>query len=408
MREFAGKRILMLLENNPYPHDVRVRKEAHSLIGAGYRVSVISPSPSGGFRFGFSDGIRVYQYPRFREREGPGGYIFEYGWAMLATLVLSLLALSREGFDFIHAHNPPDTFVLIGIVYKMAGKRFVFDHHDLSPEMYRAKFGEQSSGLVLKALMYFEKLTFRFSDIVISTNDSYREIAMARGGVPRDRVFVVRNAPDLERVKLVDPDPELRARASSIFGYVGEMGDQDGVDYLLRAISRLVHDLNRQDVLSVIVGRGDAVSSLKDLTVRLGIEEHVWFTGRISDEDLMSYLSTADICVDPDPSNPFNDRSSMIKMTEYMALAKPIVAFDLPEHRVTAQEAAVYAEPNDELDFARKLAELIDDPARRRRMGELGRSRLETHLSWQQQESRLLEAYRVLSNEVSDSRESAA
>lgn len=408
MKEFAGKRILMLLENNPYPQDVRVRTEAHALTSAGYRVSVISPSPSGGFRFGLVEGVRIYQYPRLREREGPWGYILEYGWAMMVTLLLSLFALRREGFDIIHAHNPPDLFVLIGMVYKLAGKRFVFDHHDLSPEMYRAKFGEQSSGLVFKALLYLEKLTFRFSDIVISTNDSYREIAMTRGGVPHDRVLVVRNAPDLERVTLVDPDPELRARASTIIGYVGEMGDQDGVDFLLRAISHLVHDLNRQDVLAVIIGRGDAVSSLKDLAVRLNIEGQVWFTGRVSDEDLMSYLSTADICVDPDPSNPFNDRSSMIKMTEYMALAKPIVAFDLPEHRVTAQEAAVYAKPNDELDFARKLADLIDDPSRRDRMGRFGRIRLETQLSWQLQEKQLLKAYHTLSEGPSSPSEKAA
>jgi glycosyltransferase involved in cell wall biosynthesis len=396
MRASAGNRILMLLENNAYQEDVRVRNESQALRGAGYQVTVISPHPENRFRHSTLNGVALYQYPASPDRDGFLGYAIEFAWAMLATFLLSVVVLFREGFDIIHAHNPPDTFVLVGAIYKLAGKRYIFDHHDLSPEMYNAKFGGKGVRIVYICLLAFERLTFRMADHVISTNESYREIAMSRGRVPSEQVTVVRNAPDLDRVRLVEPHQELRQRASTIIGYVGEMSRHDGVDYLLRAVSHLVHDFGRTDVLCVLIGRGSALPMLKSEASQLKIKHNVWFTGRISDEDLMRYLSTADICVDPDPSNPFNDRSSMIKLTEYMALGKPIVAFDLPEHRFTAQEAAVYAEPNDELDFARRLVELIDDPTRRERMGSSGRQRIETELGWHHQEERLLGAYSQL------------
>jgi glycosyltransferase involved in cell wall biosynthesis len=360
---------------------------------------VISPSREEGFRIASIDGVGIYQYPAPPEQGGPVGYVLEYGWAMVATLALTLIALVKQGFDVIHAHNPPDTFFFIAALFRPFGKKFVFDHHDLSPEMYRAKFGQDSSRLVYHILLQFERLTFRLADWVISTNDSYKEVARKRGGVGENRITVVRNAPDLNRVRRVPPDPDLRSQAAAIIGYVGQMGQQDGVDYLLRALSHLVFDLGKANVLAVIVGTGDAVPSLQALTLELGLTDHVWFTGRISDEEVMAYLSTADICVDPDPWNPFNDRSTMIKMSEYMALGKPIVAFDLTEHRVTAGDSAVYAEPNDELDFAQKLSDLIEDPDRRARMGEVGLARLE-HLGWRHQEQRLLAAYHKITDQA--------
>ena len=222
---------------------------------------------------------------------------------------------------------------------------------------------------------------------------------MRRGGVPAERIAIVRNGPDLARLRPVCPDPDLRRRAPHIFGYVGVMGVQDGLDYLLRALQHLLRDLGRDDFYAVIVGKGDALPGLKAMAAGMGLGEHVWFTGRIPDADLVRCLSTADICLVPDPSNPFNDRSTMIKIMEYMALGKPIVAFDLPEHRFSAQTAALYARPNDELEFARGLAQLMDDPARREAMGASGRRRVENELAWPYSVPHLLNAYRRLWSE---------
>jgi glycosyltransferase involved in cell wall biosynthesis len=386
----------MLLENNPYQQDTRVRLEARALTEAGYRVSVISPKPSSrAISDANEDGIRLYQFPAPLSGGGFLGYLWEYGYSTLAMLVLSFVAWLREGFDIIHAHSPPDTMFVIGALYKLFGKRFLYDHHDLSPEAYIARFGEGSNRWVYNTLVLFERLTCRVADHVIATNESHREIEMMRGGVPAERITVVRNGPDLERVAPVAPDHALRKRASTILGYVGVMGPQDGVDYLLRSIHDLVYKLRRNDLLCVVIGKGDAIPQLTATARHLGIVEYVWFTGWIPDEDLLRFLSTADICVDPDPSNEFNDRCTMIKLMEYMALGKPIVAFDLPEHRITAQDAAVYAHPNDEFEFARHIALLMDDSERREAMGRLGRERIESELAWCYSVPNLLDAYQT-------------
>ncbi len=397
MKASVGSRVLMLLENGPYTHDARVPHEAKALTSAGYEVSVICPrGPQKPWRE-LLNGVHIYRFPPPPTGDGLLGYLLEYGYAMVATFLLSLLVLVREGFDVIHAHCPPDTFVLIAAFYKLLGKRFVFDHHDLAPEMYYyARFRNGGSRLVYHTLVLLEKLSCRLADRVIATNESYKAVEMERGRVPEERVTVVRNGPDLERLQPVEPDPALRQRANTILAYVGGMGPQDGVDYLLRALHHLIYNLHRYDVFCVIVGQGDVLPDLKALARELHIEEYVWFTGWIPDEDMIRCLSTADICVDPDPSNPFNDRCTMVKMMEYMALGKPTVAFDLPEHRVTAQDAAVYARPNDELDFAQHIAVLMDDPERRKRMGQIGRERIETELAWPCQEKYLLEAYEAV------------
>lgn len=395
MKASAGS-VLMLLENCPYQRDVRVKREAGALVGAGYQVTVISPRPPDGAGASVQDGVRLYQYPAPPDGGGFIGYLWEYAFATIASLVLSFVVLLREGFDIIHVHNPPDTLAPISAPYKLLGKRLIFDHHDLAPEMYLARFGDRGNRLVCRVLVLLEKLSCRLADRVIATNESYKAVEMDRGGVPEDRISVVRNAPDQGRLRLVAPDADLRKRAGTIIGYAGRMGPQDGVDHLLRAMHHLVRDLDRRDVLCVIVGEGDMLHELSELTKQMDLERYVWFTGWIPDEDLIRYLSTADICVDPDPSNSFTDRSTMIKMMEYMALGKPIVAFDLPEHRVTAGDAAVYARPNDELDFARQIAVLMDDPELRGRLGQLGIKRVETELNWEHQEKRLLEAYKAL------------
>ncbi len=386
----------MLLENNPYPQDGRVRREAVSLTEAGYRVTVICPAASGQRWAETVNGVRVYRYPVPPNRGSTAGYILEYSYSLLVTgIVAAYLAVVR-GFDVVHAHNPPETLALLGGIFKIFGKRFVFDHHDLSPEMYLARFGKSpdARGVMYRILLALETLSFRLADHVIASNESYRAVAMERGGVALEQTTVVRNGPDLDRVYLRAPDEELQARAPTIIAYVGVMGIQDGVDYLLRALHHLKEDLGRTDFCAVLMGSGDAVPALHTLSLDLGLAHQVWFTGNLSDDELlMRYLSTSDIGVDPGPSNPYNDRSTTIKIGEYMALAKPVVAFDLPEHRVTAGEAALYAKPNSEPDFAHKLAELMDDPAQRKQMGEIGRNRIVNSLSWAHQEPKLLAAY---------------
>lgn len=388
----------MLLENSGFPMDVRVRQEAQTLRDAGYQVTVVCPAEPGQVSREVVDGMKVYRYPAPRAGSGFASYLWEYGYSMAATLLKSAQILFRDGFDVIHLANPPDTFVLIAAPFKLLGKRLIYDHHDLSPEMYYARFGGKGNRLVYQALVLMEKLSCRLADHVIATNESYKAIEINRGGVPPHRITVVRNGPDLERLRPVEPDPELRPRGKTVIAYAGVMGFQDGVDYLLRALHQLAYRLGRSDFHCVLIGgKGDAQPSLKRLASQLGLDPYVRFTGWVSDSDYVRLLSAADICADPDPSNPFNDRSTMNKMMEYMAMGKPIVAFDLPEHRFTAQEAALFVRPNDELEFARALAALMDDPQRRDAMGAFGRRRIETELAWPYSAKKLLNAYtRVL------------
>jgi glycosyltransferase involved in cell wall biosynthesis len=392
-RRSSFPRVLMLLENACYPHDSRVRREARTLVAAGCAVSVICPAQKGQPWREVIDGVHLYQFPSLADGDGLLGYLCEYGYAMIAASVLSLVVLFRRGFDVVHAHNPPDLFVLIGIFYKLLGKRFVFDHHDLAPEMYYARFPGRGNRLVHRALLFFERLSCRMADRVIATNNSYKALEQERNGTPADRITVVRNGPEPALFQDALPDLQLRRKAGTIIGYVGLMNVQDGIDYLLRAIKHLVDDLGRTDVYCVLVGAGAAWESLRRLSGQLGLDKYVWFTGYVPFRELRSYLATADIFVAPDPKNDFADRSTMLKLMEYMTLGKPIVAFDLTEHRVTAQGAALYARANDELDFARKIAVLMDDPELRARMGCCGQQRVATELAWTYQAPHLLDAY---------------
>lgn len=390
------KRVLMLVENNGFPSDSRVRAEAFSLVEAGVEVSVIAPGKKGRPRYENVNGVHTYRFRQPAPGDSLMGYVWEYGWSMFASFWLTIWVFFRRGFNVIHAHNPPDMYVFIAMCYRIFGVRFVFDHHDLSPEMYYARFPDGGNKLLYNILVIFEKLSSKWATHIISTNESYKKMVMERSAIPGDRITVVRNGPNLSLVKPVPPDPELRNRASTILGYVGVMGQQDGVDYFIRAMQILINELGHTDVLAIIIGRGEAVPDLKKLTAELGLEKHVEFAGRASDEDLLKILSTADICVDPDPYNPFNDRSTMIKMMEYMALAKPIVAFDLTEHRATAQDAALYATGNDEREFAANIAKLIADPELRQSMGDFGLQRMRSKLAWHHQEQNLLDVYEKL------------
>ena len=282
--------------------------------------------------------------------------------------------------------------MFVGAVHKLSGRKFVYDHHDLSPELYRSRY-RTPNGLITRILQLFETMSVKLADVVIATNDSYRNIDIQRSGADAAKVFVVRNGPNLSRVRLVEPDPALRGKTRTILGYVGAMNPQDGVDYLLRALSHLVNELGRKDFYCVVIGDGDSREELSAESARLGLSDHVRFTGFIPDEEMVRLLSSADICLDPNPSSPLNDVSTWIKVMEYMALGKPVVSFDLKETRISAADAAVYVPPNDEAAFARAIAGLMDDPARRAAMGAAGRTRVNSDLSWHVTSRNLVTAY---------------
>jgi glycosyltransferase involved in cell wall biosynthesis len=323
------------------------------------------------------------------------GYVTEYAYFTLACLVVTLYISIKEGIDVIHAHNPPDTLFLVGAFHKLFGRRFVFDHHDLSPELYLSRY-MAPSGFVTRALAFCERASVKLADVVIATNESYRGIDIERNGIAPARVFIVRNGPDLTRVRLTEPDVTLRQRARVILGYLGAMNPQDGLDYLLRALGHLRHTLKRSDFHCILIGDGDSLSELKSLARELRVDENVTFTGFIPDDEMIRYLSTVDICLDPNPSSPLNDVSTWIKVMEYMALGKPVVSFDLKETRVSAGPAAVYVEPNNELAYAKMTAALMDDPAKRATMAEVGRRRVEHELGWHVTSQNLLRAYEYL------------
>jgi glycosyltransferase involved in cell wall biosynthesis len=393
MTPSTGKRILMLLENAPYSWDGRVRREANTLAAAGYRVTVICrQGPGEGWYEQFGP-IIAYQYPPPPAVDGLVGYLLEYVYTLVATMLLTCWIAARRGFDCIHAHNPPDLFVLVGGFWRLCGKRFVFDQHDLAPEMYLARFGRGANQPVHRALLFFERLSCRWADQVIVANDSCRRLIIRRTGIRPGKVTVVRNGPEACHLQMAAPLAGLRRDPRALIGYVGVMGHQDGVDYLLRALGQLVRTCQRSDWRCVLVGDGESVPALKQLAIDLGIAGQVQFTGWLDYRDVPRYIAAMDICVAPDPSNEYSDRSTIIKLMEYMAQAKPMVAFDLPEHRVTADDVALYASPNDELDFARQIARLMDDPHLRERLGQLGRLRAANTLAWSRQEHALLGTY---------------
>lgn len=389
-------RVLMLLENGPYPRDSRVRAEAEALTNAGYQVMVICPTWDSEPLQEVVKGVIVYRYPALPEMDGLLGFFVEYSYALIITFFISLFVWLRHGIDAIHSHNPPDLFVFIALFFKPFGKKFVFDHHDLSPEVYQARTPTGGNKILYRILIGLEKLSLWVADLVIATNESYKQVEMERGNVPEEQIMIVRNAPDLNRLKATTPDPELRRKASSILCYVGEMGYQDGLDYLLRSLHHLRYSLDENDFYCILMGKGPELENLKLLSKELNLEENVCFFGWANGEQLSSVLSTADICLDPDPSNPFNDRSTMIKMAEYMAFGKPIVAFNLPEHRYTAEDAALYVADNDELAFAKAIKLLMQNPDLRHTMGSSGKQRVTTHLSWQRSARNLTQAYNRL------------
>jgi glycosyltransferase involved in cell wall biosynthesis len=389
------RRILIIVENLPSPFDRRVWQEASTLKQAGYEVSIICPTGKGyEKKYEVIDGVYIYRHNLPLEAEGTLGYVIEYATALFWQFVLAWRVLLTRGFDAIHACNPPDNIFLIGGFFKLLGKKFLFDHHDINPELYEAKFGRRD--FFYKVLLAWERWTFRMADVSIATNESYKKIAIERGGMNPSRVFVVRSGPDLRRLKILPPDPLLKKGRNYLVGYVGVMGKQEGIDYLLRAAQHIVRDLGRRDVHFGLVGGGTKLEEMKHYAQELGVSNYVTFTGRVPDQEMLAMLNTADVCVNPDVANEMNDKSTMNKIMEYMALGKPIVQFDLMEGRFSAQQASLYAKKNDVVDMAEKIVQLLDDSSLREEMGRFGRNRIIHDLEWNHEAPILLRAYDVL------------
>jgi len=400
---------------NLFPDDPRVRNECEALSAAGYCITVVCLRKRGEPFSEIVQGIQVYRLASlsfFKKTPGPRltllqqgflkvasvvGYLGEYLYFTIACLCMSVYVAFKHGFDVIHAHNPPDTLFLVAALYKPFGKKFIFDHHDLSPELYQSRYGANNN-LLTRTLRLMEKCSLKLANVTIATSESYKQLQIQRGGVKPEKAFVVRNGPDFRRMTIHSPSKRLRQMGKCILCYVGIMNPQDGVDYLLRSLRHLAFELGRKDFYCVIMGSGDSLADLRALAIELRLEHFVEFTGYISEEDLFSNLAAADICVDPDPSSPLNDVSTWIKIMEYMAYAKPIVSYDLKETRFSAQDAAIYVKPNDERKFAEAIASLMDQPMLRKTADEFGRKRVEQDLQWPLVRKELLRAYETLLN----------
>ena len=392
--ERDAPRILIIVQNLPVPFDRRVWLECQALVSAGYRVAVVCPKGSGDPAYQVIDSVELYKYRPY----APGGskisFIAEYAYSFLATMWGALKARRSGRFAVIQACNPPDIFWPLALAFRaLEGTRFVFDHHDLCPELFQSRF-PRGPKLPYKGLLALERRTHRAANHVISTNDSYREIAMTRSGKRADEVTVVRTGPDLRRLRPGEPDPELRRGHRYLVAYIGVMGPQDGVDIVVRAADIVVSQLGRDDIAFTLIGSGDCFDDLVALRDQLGLAGHVEFTGRAPDEQVMRIMSTADAGLSPDPKNPLNDVSTMNKTMEYMVFGLPVVAFDLRETRVSAGDAAVYVQPNDEQQYAEAIVALLDDEPRREVMGKLARERVEQELAWDHQESIYLGVYK--------------
>ncbi|MEV6896798.1 glycosyltransferase family 4 protein [Amycolatopsis sp. NPDC051372] len=385
------KKALILVENLSVPFDRRVWQECQTLRDGGWEVHVICPQgtkrdtePEA-----VIDEVHIHRYPLKAATGGPAGYVQEYGSAVWHTF---RLARKVGPVDVVHACNPPDLLFLVARMLKRQGAKFIFDQHDLVPELYLSRF-DRGQDLLYRGVCALERATYRAADVVIATNESYRQVALIRGGKRPEDVFVVRSAPVVERFHEVPVEPELKRGKPHLLCYLGVMGPQDGVDYALRALASLRDEIGRDDWHAVFVGAGDAFDDVVALSKELGLENQVEFTGRVSDADLLRYLSAADVCLSPDPLNPLNDVSTMNKIMEYMAMSKPIVSFELREARVSAADAALYAPANDVTEFAKLVAVLLDDPDERVRMGELGKARVSGPLAWANSQKALLAAY---------------
>lgn len=385
----------MIVENLSVPQDRRVWSEATALSRNGYEVSVICPKGEhAALAFEIIDGVYIYRHWLPREANGRVNYLVEYGAALFWEFILSFRILLTRGFDVIHACNPPDLLFVVGAFYKIIfGKRFLFDHHDITPELYESKFGRRD--LLWRLQVLLERCTFRLADVSIATNESFRSIAIERGRMKPNHVFVVRTGPNLSRIRSLPPDLSWKAGRKHLVAYVGYIAKQDGLDLLIEAAVHIRRKRGREDVQFVVVGGGSEFDTIVRLANDAGLGDMVTFVGRINDDHkLCTIVSTSDVCVNPDRPNAMNDRSTTIKIMEYMAIGKPIVQFDLTEGRNSAGEASLYAQNGDPADFGDRILELLDDPERSEKMGALGKQRVRETLSWEHEEEKLLQAYR--------------
>jgi glycosyltransferase involved in cell wall biosynthesis len=389
-------RVLIIVQNLPVPFDRRVWLECQALEAAGYQVAVVCPKGDGDPSYDVVDAVELHKYRPYAPGGSKAAFVIEYAYSFLATARLAFKARRSGRFAVLQACNPPDIFWPIALILRaLDGTRFVFDHHDLCPELYQSRF-PGGPRLPHRMLLALERRTLRTADHVISTNDSYRDVAMTRGGKRAQDVTVVRTGPDPQRLRRRDEYPELRRGRRFLAAYIGVMGPQDGVDIVIRAANILVHELGRDDIAFTLIGTGDSFGDLVALRDELGVKGHVEFTGRAPDDLVARILSTADVGLSPDPKNPLNDVSTMNKTMEYMAFELPVVAFDLRETRVSAADAATYVTPNDVGEYARAIAELMDDEPRRSLLGKRGRFRVEQELAWSHQWRAYLKVYQNL------------
>ncbi len=392
-----SKRILMLLENESFPEDCRVWLQSQALVAAGYRLSIICPT-SRKFRAKREriGQVEVYRYPKPLELPGFVGYALEFAYSFLMQLLLSVWVLLNSGFDAIHMHTPPDFNAVIPALFRWFGKRFIYDLHDLSPELYQAQRDGQGNRLIHRLLFWFERYACQRADLLLATNETQRNVQVRRCGANPAKCFVVRNGPSEAFLGSVAPLEKLRHPGCTTIGYVGVIGVQDGVDYLVRAVDCLVKQFDRSDIRAVIVGNGPAKGQLEQLVEQLQLQNYFSFMGYVPFEQVPAHIASFDICCTPDPSNAYNDSCTTIKTMEYMAMSKPVVCFETSENVKTAGAAALYASNNDVVQFARQILKLSDDVALRRRVGQEGRKRIEAGLTWEHQAAIMVAAYNHL------------
>ncbi len=393
---------LIVVENNFVPLDPRVWSEAVSLRDAGWKVTIICPEPSGVYSCppagedGSVDleGIRVFYFRLSAANDGIGAYLSEYGTALTRIGQLCWRIWQSERFDILHICNPPDIFFPIALFYRLLGTAVIYDHHDLFPEFVKDRFQGAPGRLLYGAAMAMEYLTYQAAHITIAVNESYREVAQERGHLPSERIAVVRNGPQIRSFFPLPAVHALKKGFPFLVCYIGIMGYEDGIPEMLKAIRHVIVDLGRRDILFHLMGDGALRPWALQQVRAWGLECFVEMPGMVKDRTaIRQYLSTADLCLSPEPSSPLNSRSTFIKVGEYMAMGKPLVAFDLRETRFTAHEAAVYVEPGDTDAFGQAIADLIDSPNRRGEMGRCGRERFVEYLGWEHQEKKLLETY---------------
>jgi glycosyltransferase involved in cell wall biosynthesis len=391
----SAKRVLIIVENLPVPFDRRVWQEAKALKEAGYGVSVICPKGRGHTAsYEQIDGIHIYRHWLPLDAKGKFGFLLEYSAALFAEFFLSIRVLRRHGFDIIHACNPPDLIFLVAAFHKaFFRKKFIFDQHDLSPELFEVKFGRK--GLLHRLLVIFEKWTFSLADVSLATNETFRDLAISRAGMPAKRVFIVKSYPDLARFRRIEPDSTARSGFQYLVGYVGVIAAQDGVDLLVKAMAFIANQLQRKDIGCVIIGDGPQLADLQQLVQRLGIAGQVQFSGYLSGNQLLAKLSACDVGVIPDPPNVFNDKVSMNKVFEYMAMGLPVVQFDLAQARHEAGSAAEIVETPTPEALGAKIVALLANQSKRDAMSRYGRERAEREFQWQFAERSLLAAYQA-------------